>query len=206
MTIVIRPSCWHKQFGPNGLSTPAQGLCLNFFAWITADFNISSALRWAIQDQQPSLWLIIQLFRAFSVVSKSNFSISNFKLLVAKSKLVSMNKYWWFHCWSVVPVIEPIPFVKEIVIPSSSHRRRITFSGSAFKSKLFLFVCTVWNALHPPRAHWTTHFDTPHQCDVCLIVLPVWQGGQYRRRSAIPTITIVQLFSDQGKLCAGYLV
>ena len=54
MTIVMRPSCWHKKFGPNGLSAPTQGLCLNFFSSITADFNTSSALRWAIQDQWSS--------------------------------------------------------------------------------------------------------------------------------------------------------
>ena len=58
MTIVIRPSCWHKFFGLNGLSAPAQGLYLNFFSSITAYFNISSALRWAILDQWSSglLW------------------------------------------------------------------------------------------------------------------------------------------------------
>ena len=54
MTIVIRPSCWHKKFGLNGLSAPAQGLCLNFFSSITANFNISSALSWVIQDQWSS--------------------------------------------------------------------------------------------------------------------------------------------------------
>ena len=55
MTIVMRPSCWHQNFGPNGLSAPAQGLCLIFFSSITAaDFNISSAVRWAIQDQWSS--------------------------------------------------------------------------------------------------------------------------------------------------------
>ena len=54
MTIVMRPSCWHKNFGPNGLSAPAQGLCLKSFSSIIADFNISSALRWAIQDQWSS--------------------------------------------------------------------------------------------------------------------------------------------------------
>ena len=55
MTIVMRPSCWHQNFGPNGLSAPAQGLCLIFFSTITAaDFNISSAVRWAIQDQWSS--------------------------------------------------------------------------------------------------------------------------------------------------------
>ena len=54
MTIVIRPSCWLQNFGPNRLSAPAQGLCLNFFSSITTDFNISSALRWTIQDQWSS--------------------------------------------------------------------------------------------------------------------------------------------------------
>ena len=54
MTIVMKPTCWHKNFGPNGLSAPAQGLCLNVFSSITADFNISSAIRWAIQDQWSS--------------------------------------------------------------------------------------------------------------------------------------------------------
>ena len=27
MTKVMRPSCWHQKFGPNGLSAPALGLC-----------------------------------------------------------------------------------------------------------------------------------------------------------------------------------
>ena len=35
-----------SKFGPNGLSAPAQGICLIFFSSITAaDFNISSAVR-----------------------------------------------------------------------------------------------------------------------------------------------------------------
>ena len=59
MTIVMRPSCWHKTFGPNGLSAPAQGLCLNFFSSITTDFSISSALRWAILDQWSSGYYIV---------------------------------------------------------------------------------------------------------------------------------------------------
>ena len=59
MTIVMRPSCWHQNFGPNGLCAPAQGLCLNFFSSITADFNISSALMWAIQDQWSSGYYIL---------------------------------------------------------------------------------------------------------------------------------------------------
>ena len=75
------PSCWHKTFGPNGLSAPAQRLCLNFFSAITADFNISSALRWAIQDQWSSVFfeypkiffhvcgILIQNFLLTAVVS-----------------------------------------------------------------------------------------------------------------------------------------
>ena len=70
MTIVIRPSCWHKNFGLNELSVSAQGLCLNFFSSIIADFNISSALRWAIQDQWSSVfkigqWYILTCFSTF---------------------------------------------------------------------------------------------------------------------------------------------
>ena len=45
-----------SKFCPLGVSAPAQGLCLNFFSTITADFNISSALRWAIQDKWSSGW------------------------------------------------------------------------------------------------------------------------------------------------------
>ena len=65
MTIVMRPSCWHKIFGTNGLSAPAQGLCLNFFSSITTDFNLSSNLRWAIQDQWSSglFWAFIVIFK-----------------------------------------------------------------------------------------------------------------------------------------------
>ena len=40
-TIVMRPSCWHQNFGPNGFSGPTLGLCLNFFSSIMADFNMS---------------------------------------------------------------------------------------------------------------------------------------------------------------------
>ena len=54
MIIVMKPSYRHKNVSPNGLSAPAQGLCLNLFSSITADFNISSALRLAIQDQWSS--------------------------------------------------------------------------------------------------------------------------------------------------------
>ena len=60
MSIVMRLSCWHKNLGPNGLSALVQGLHLNFFSSVTADFNISSALRWAIQDQWSSGFCILQ--------------------------------------------------------------------------------------------------------------------------------------------------
>ena len=41
----VEPSCWHQNVSPNVLSAPAQGLCLNYFSSIIADFNLSSALR-----------------------------------------------------------------------------------------------------------------------------------------------------------------
>ena len=52
-----------SNFGPNGLSAPTLGLCLNFFSSITAHFNISSALRWAIQDQWSSGYLITSVLK-----------------------------------------------------------------------------------------------------------------------------------------------
>ena len=33
MTKVMRPSCWHQNFGPNGLSASAQGLCTCIKSW-----------------------------------------------------------------------------------------------------------------------------------------------------------------------------
>ena len=47
-TLLISKLC-PLNFGLNGLFAPARGLCLNFFSSITIDFNLSSALRWAIQ-------------------------------------------------------------------------------------------------------------------------------------------------------------
>ena len=82
---MMRPSCWHQNFGPNGLSAPTLGLCLNFFSSITADFNISSALRWAIQDQWPSgfksgLWMIKPGFQDICCMSSRPNSVSCEKL------------------------------------------------------------------------------------------------------------------------------
>ena len=71
----MRPTCWHQKFGTNGLSAPAQGLCLNVFSSIAADFNISSAIRWAIQDQWSSVFFC---FFFFSVkIDATNFVPSN---------------------------------------------------------------------------------------------------------------------------------
>ena len=62
----MRPTCWHQNFGPNGLSAPAQGLCLNVVSSITTDFNISSAIRWAIQDQWSSgFYLHLSISKGF---------------------------------------------------------------------------------------------------------------------------------------------
>ena len=77
MTIVMRPTCWHQNFGPNGLSAPAQGLCLNIFSSITADFNISSAIRWAIQDQ----WSSGLYFYLLSKISRKLFELGSWYLI-----------------------------------------------------------------------------------------------------------------------------
>ena len=47
------PSFWHQNFGPDSLFAPTLGLCLSFFSSITADYNIFSALMWAIQANGP---------------------------------------------------------------------------------------------------------------------------------------------------------
>ena len=52
--IVMRPSCWHQNFGPNGLSAPYPWVMFKLLFSLIFDFNISSALRWAIQDQWSS--------------------------------------------------------------------------------------------------------------------------------------------------------
>ena len=75
MTIVMRPSCWHQNFGTNGLSAPTLGLCLNLFSAITADFNISSALRWAIQDHWSSGLVFLQA-KHFFYECAANFKFS----------------------------------------------------------------------------------------------------------------------------------
>ena len=59
------------------MSAPAQGI-FYFFSSITTDFNISSALRWAIQDQWSSgwkydRWLTFMLYLSDSDVLHSHF-------------------------------------------------------------------------------------------------------------------------------------
>ena len=79
--IVMRPSGWHQNFGPNGLSAHTLGLCLNFFSSITADFNISSALRWAIQDQWSSGFFISSILTSFSNASSLGRWLNNNEIL-----------------------------------------------------------------------------------------------------------------------------
>ena len=73
----MRPSCWHQNFRPSGLSAPGQGLCLNFFSSITADFNISSAFRWAIQDQWSSGFQNITQYYFCQIFSQEGSRKSN---------------------------------------------------------------------------------------------------------------------------------
>ena len=116
MTIVMRPTCWHQKFGPNGLSAPAQGLCLNVFSSVTADFNISSAIRWAIQDQWSSglsvAWptgvqLLVFFCSSVPVVLFYTPGISRCRsqhVSVESSSLLYHSIYLWFICftwWSI---------------------------------------------------------------------------------------------------------
>ena len=64
--------------GPNH----SDSIVLNFFSSITADFNISSALRWAIQDQWSS---VLIFFPANSV----------FRLPWQPIKVCSLEKNWY---------------------------------------------------------------------------------------------------------------
>ena len=100
MAIVMRPSGWHQNFGLNGLSAPAQGLCLNLFSSVTADFNISSAFRWAIQDQwssglgQPP-YLGEELFSWLSVFIVLLLKPS-LRALVFRNHLSQLARLWYF--------------------------------------------------------------------------------------------------------------
>ena len=98
MTILMRPSSWHKNLGPNGLSGLAQTstrafdaayqeLCLKFFTSMTADFNISSALRWVIQDQwfsglslwhniRPNQWTMTEVDLCVTMIHYPKYNIS----------------------------------------------------------------------------------------------------------------------------------
>ena len=115
----MRPSCWHKHFGPNGLSAPTLQLCLNFFSSITADFNISSALRWAVQDQ----WSVL---------------ISNWQKILKSEHLPSC----WHNClnWNLWPAaIVMIVSLPLTTLPSMSNEAKrlsclsIQYSWTCFK-------------------------------------------------------------------------
>ena len=138
MTIVMRPTCWHQNFGPNGLSAPAQGLCLNIFSSITADFNISSAIRWAIQDQ----WSSGFFFLSPIFIALSSGTVRNTKL-----------KQSWnlVHAWTVGGCIMCIgirllllihPFISSFFFLSSFHHTFLR-NWEGYKVETW-YTCEQW--------------------------------------------------------------
>ena len=113
MTIVMRPSCWNQTFGPNGLSAPTLGLCLNFFPSITADFNISSALGWAIQDQWSSgsrnMMTVSAFQRIFIRFWRNDQSGFNAQLNQWISQMVNQPIYIYLNIFSVCANFSYLP-------------------------------------------------------------------------------------------------
>ena len=106
-TRVIRPSFCHKKFGLNELSAPAQGLCLNFFSLITADFNISSALRWTIQDQWSSVFFYCRCLSNFGCYGNYKFLKTYYRkkwklAFIAISLQIVWRKLFGNVCWVVL--------------------------------------------------------------------------------------------------------
>ena len=60
-----------KHFGPNGLSAPAQGLCLDFSS-ITTDFNISSGERFRTNGPLVIFCCLASKGSPFQKLFKSN--------------------------------------------------------------------------------------------------------------------------------------
>ena len=56
----------------------SDSIFLNFFSSITADFNISSALRWAIQDQWSSGFLELWPFENLGILNLSATYLKNY--------------------------------------------------------------------------------------------------------------------------------
>ena len=102
MTIMMRPSCWHQNFGPKGLSAPAQGLCLNFFSSITADIKYPQHSGEQYRTNGPlvsaygTILTLILLQCIIILVTQSHFSSSISRLLLGHS-LCQMALFWlWF--------------------------------------------------------------------------------------------------------------
>ena len=89
-----KPSCWHQNFGPNGLSAPAQGLCLIYVSSITADLNLSSALRKAIQDQWSSGLKSCIILKTWNSICCLNFIVFHEKSTI--------DPFLWTIRWKVM--------------------------------------------------------------------------------------------------------
>ena len=83
-------------FGPNHLHS----IFLNFFSSITADFNISSAIRWAIQDQWSSGFLLYSITWILALYQMliQNLSLVCELTIEILSKQTQIFKTFFFQC------------------------------------------------------------------------------------------------------------
>ena len=142
MTIVMRPSCGNQNFGPNGLSAPTLGLCLKFFSSITTDFNIFSALRWAIQDHGPlvcSDYLENIKTYAFLLVNSLCFCITTEPLLVV---IVVSTKISWAGSFFLYGLI---------YLRSYSDRMSKDRSGSGWGTWFTFCIPFIFRCILPPK-------------------------------------------------------
>ena len=122
MSIVMRPSCWHKSYGPNGLFAPYPRAMLNFFSSITTDFNISSALRWAIHQ-----W-------------SSGFIISCFNFWIL-SLVFSFLQYWvYIQCNHFSQNLE-----SQKINWAATWQNQQSVAVRPAKTQISLGICPVWS-------------------------------------------------------------
>ena len=171
----MRPTCWHQNFGPNGLSAPAQGLCLNVFSSITADFNISSAIRWAIPDQWSSgLLIFLKLCRCF---------LHGVRMCMWFGYNCSIIFYHFFHFVNLV-IFRPQCIDSGYLVSATPH----TILYQSFWNFAHVFSM-VWRCAYGLDIILAFIFVTFSLCELCHFLTSdsmkmLWQGVPCERNSS----------------------
>ena len=101
----------------NGQSKSLRFNILNFFSSITADFNISAALRWAIQDQLSSSFYLLIYGKAYHKIlassEKVKFRCWNLNQSIFIIKLFKWKRIRYF-CGSVYTYFSVIQLIKDV--------------------------------------------------------------------------------------------